>query len=239
MRLLRVVARVLFIIAVPVFLLSVTVGWEITSLWTYRYSFEKYNISELTGLPPTELEKVATGLAGYFRSDEDYVSITVVKDSQSFDIFNRGEVIHFKDVKGLILLGNRLGRIVLGYLLAFAAVSLLWRRKRYWPDVGWALVAGGAATLGLMLLTGLMVAVNFDWFFLQFHLLSFSNEYWLSSGYMPILFPQGFWYDMARFTALITAGLAIVCIAAGWGWLRFVRMNGPAVSKLEAGSKAS
>jgi integral membrane protein (TIGR01906 family) len=223
LRFLQVIARALFIIAVPVFLLSATVGWEITSLWTYRYSFEKYNISELTGLSPTELERVATGLAGYFRFDEDYVSITVVKDGQSFDIFNQGEIIHFKDVKNLVLLGNRLGHIALGYLLAFTAVSLLWRRKRYWPDLGRVLVGGGLATLILMLLTGLMAAINFDWFFLQFHLLSFTNEYWLSSGYMPILFPQGFWYDMALFTALVTAGLAVLSMVVGWGWLRFVR----------------
>lgn len=225
MRLLRAIARALLIIAIPVFLLSATLSWEITSLWTYRYSFEKYNISELTDLPPRELEKVAAGLGSYFRSDEDYVSITVVKDGQSFEIFNRGEIIHFKDVKDLVLLGNRLGRAALGYMLAFASVSLLWQQKRGWPELGRALVGGGVAALVLMLVTGLVAAVNFEWFFLQFHLLSFTNEYWMSSGYMPILFPQGFWYDMALFTALIIAGLAAICIAAGLGWLRFIRMR--------------
>jgi hypothetical protein len=86
-------------------------------------------------------------------------------------------------------------------------------------------VAGGGLTLALVLGLGLAAVIDFDWLFLRFHLLSFSNDYWSSSGYMPLLFPADFWYDMARFTGLIVGGLGLVLGGLGFGWLRFSRRH--------------
>ena len=54
---------------------------------------------------------------------------------------------------------------------------------------------------------------NFDRLFLQFHLLSFSNDLWLldpSRDYLIMLFPQGFWYDMAIYCGLAAGGIAVL-----------------------------
>jgi len=65
-----------------------------------------------------------------------------------------------------------------------------------------------------MLVLGLSAMLNFDQFFLQFHLLSFSNEFWqLDPGqdYLIMLFPRGFWYDATLICAAATAtGAAIL-----------------------------
>ena len=223
LRLLGAISKGLFIICVPILFLSLTIGWEIGSFWPYRYCFEKYNVSRATGLSRSELENVATKLTSYFGSTEDYVQVTLVRDGQSIELFTPEEVIHFSDVKELVRLNRRLALAALGYVLIFAAVSLILKRRKCWRQLGRALIAGGGATLTLMLVVGLVVMLDFDWFFLQFHLLSFSNEYWSSAGYMVLLFPQGFWYDMALFTALITCGLALVFGGVGFGLLGFAR----------------
>jgi len=219
LKILGVTAKWLFILCLPFLLLTASIGWAVNSLWLYQYGFNKYSVSQTTGLPEAELEKAARGLINYFNSDEEYISLAVVKDDQSFELFNQREVIHLKDVKGLIWLGYwvLLGTVI--YTLTYAAVSLFWRRKRYWRRLAWGVVGGGSVTFALMLALGLGTLLGFDQLFLQFHLLSFANPFWQldpSKDYLIMLFPQGFWYDATLFCALVTiAGAVVLSGAAG------------------------
>ena len=219
MKILGITAKWLFIMCLPFLLLTASIGWAVNSLWLYQHGFTKYSVSQTTGLPEAELEKAARGLINYFNSDEEYISLAVVKDDQSFELFNQREVIHLKDVKGLIWLGYwvLLGTVI--YTLTYAAVSLFWRRKRYWRRLAWGVVGGGSVTFALMLALGLGTLLGFDQLFLQFHLLSFANPFWQldpSKDYLIMLFPQGFWYDATLFCALVTiAGGVVLSGAAG------------------------
>jgi len=213
LRILGITAKWLFILCLPILLLSASIGGAANSLWLYEYGFDKYNVSHTTGLAETELEKAATGLISYFNSDEEYISLTVTKDGKPFELFNEREVAHLKDVKGLIWLDYWLLLGTLVYVLGYAGLSLFWRRKRYWRQLAWAVVGGSSVTLALMLALGIGSLLNFDQLFLQFHLLSFANELWMldpTRDYLLMLFPRGFWYDAAIFCVLATAGLAIV-----------------------------
>jgi integral membrane protein (TIGR01906 family) len=222
LRILGIAAKWLFILCLPILLLSVSLGWAINSLWLYQYGFEKYNISQTTGLVEPELEKAARGLISYFNSDEEYIDLTVVKDGKPFVLFNQREVAHLKDVKGLIWIDYYLFLATLVYVLGYAGVSLLWRRKRYWRRLAWGVVGGSGLTLVLMLALGLAALLNFDQLFLQFHLFSFANELWQldpSQDYLIMLFPQGFWYDATAFCVIATAGLAIILGGVAGGYL--------------------
>ncbi len=212
MKIIGIAAQWLFILCLPVLLLSASIGWAVNSLWLYKYGFDKYNVGQTTGLVESELEKAATGLISYFNSGEEYISLTVIKDGKLFELFNQREVGHLRDVKGLIWLDYRLLAGVLIYALSYAGVSLFWRRKRYRHRLMWGVVGGSGLTLALMLALGLGAMLNFDQLFLQFHLISFTNELWQldpTKDYLIMLFPQGFWYDAFLFCGGITAGLAI------------------------------
>ena len=222
-------AKWLFILCLPVLLLTASLGWATNSLWLYEYGFEKYNVSQVTGLAEVELEKAAAGLIGYFNSDEDYISLTVMKDGEPFELFNQREVIHLKDVKGLIWLDYWVLLGTLVYTLAYAGVSLFWRKRRYWRRLAWGVVGGGGITLALMLALGLGTLLGFDQLFWQFHLISFTNELWQldpTRDYLIMLFPQGFWYDATIFCGLATAGLAIILGGVSGGYLIFSRRRG-------------
>ncbi len=218
-----IAAKWIFILCLPILLLTASIGWEVNSQWLYKYGFEKYNVSQTTGLAEKELEEAATGLISYFNSGETYISLTVIKDSETFELFNQREVVHLKDVKGLIWLDYWVLLGTLIYTLSYAGVSLFWRRGRYWRQLAWGVVGGGGITLALMLALGLGALFNFDQLFYQFHLLSFSNEFWQldpTRDYLIMLFPQGFWYDAAIFCAGITVGLAVILggVAGGYLW---------------------
>jgi len=213
LKILGIAAKWLFMLCLPILLLTASIGWAVNSLWLYKYGFEKYNVSQTTGLADSELEKAATGLISYFNSDEEYISLTVVKDGEPFELFNQKEVIHLKDVKGLIWLDYWVLLGTLIYALAYAGVCLFWRKRRYWRRLAWGVVGGGGITLALMLALGLGTLLGFDQLFWQFHLISFTNELWMldpTKDYLIMLFPQGFWFDATLFCALITAGLAVI-----------------------------
>jgi len=226
LRILGIAAKLLFMLCLPILLLTASIGWAANSLWLYEYGFSKYDVSQTTGLVEVELERAATGLISYFNSDEEYISLTVVKDGKPFELFNQREVTHLRDVKGLIWLDYRLLLAMLVYTLGYAGASLFWRREKYWRQLAWGLVGGGGITLFLMLALGLGALLNFDQLFLQFHLISFANELWRldpARDYLIMLFPQGFWYDATVFCALTTTVGAVILGGVGGGYLLFIR----------------
>jgi len=210
-------------LCLPVLLLTASIGWAVNSHWLYNYGFNKYDVSETTGLAESELETVATGLIDYFNSGEENVSITMVKNSEQFELFTPEEIIHFRDVKGLIWLDYWVLLGTLIYALGYTVVSFSWRRRRYWRRLAWGAVGGGGITLALMLALGLGTLLGFDQLFNRFHLLFFDNPYWAAKGFMLLLFPEPFFYDAALFCAGITTGLAVVLGGAGGGYLLFTR----------------
>ena len=220
MKIVSPITRWLFVLAMPLLLITASIGWAVNSQWLYEYGFEKYNISQTTGLAETELEKAASGLISYFNSGEDAISLTVIKDGQPFTLFNEREVAHLRDVKGLIRLDYW---VLLGtgiYVLAYAGISLSRRKNR--GRLAWGLAGGGGITLGLILFLGLAAMMDFNQFFYQFHLISFANDLWLldpTKDYLIMLFPQGFWRDAAMIIALVATGLALVLAGTAGGYL--------------------
>ncbi len=217
----RVAAKWLFIICLPVLLLTASVSWAVNSQWLYQYGFEEYNVSQTTGLAQSELGKAAEGLIAYFNSSEETISLTVTKDGKAFELFNEREVAHLRDVRGLFRLVYRvlLGTVV--YACIYVGVSFFWWKDR--RRLAWGLIGGGGLTLVLMLALGLAALLDFDWLFLQFHLASFANELWMldpATDYLIMLFPRGFWFDAAMFCALATAVGALILGGVGWWRLR-------------------
>jgi len=217
----RIAAKWLFILCLPVLLLTASISWAVNSLWLYQYGFDKYGVSQTTGLEPSELNKAAKGLMAYFNSGDETISLTVMKDGQSFTLFNEREVAHLRDVKGLFRLVYRVLLGTLIYALVYIGLNLFWWRDR--RRLAWGLLGGGGLTLALVLALGLGTLLNFEWLFRQFHLISFANELWMldpTRDYLIMLFPQGFWYDAALLCALVTAVVAVILGGVGWWYVK-------------------
>jgi integral membrane protein (TIGR01906 family) len=223
LKILGIIAKWLFILCLPVLLLTVSIGWAVNSHWLYNYGFQKYSVIQTPALAEFDLEEIANGLISYFNSDAEYISLIVAKDGESFELFTPEEIIHFKDVKGLIWLDYW---VLLGtgiYVLAYAGLSLFWQRRRSWRRLAWGTVGGSGITLALMLALGIGVLLGFDRLFLQFHLLFFSNEFWSAEGYMLLLFRAHFFYDAALFCGGIILGLAVILGGVAGGYLVYTR----------------
>ena len=213
MRVANVIGKYLLIICIPVMLFSASITWAINSQWLYEYGFNKYEVRHTTGLDNPELIKAADGLISYFNSTEEFISVTVLKDNEPFELFNQRESSHLKDVKDLIWIGYWILLGTMIYFLAYIGFHFFWRKGIYKQRLVWPIIIGSGLTLVLMMVFVVASLFNFDRLFLQFHLLSFSNDLWLldpSRDYLIMLFPQGFWYDMAIYCGLAAGGIAVL-----------------------------
>ena len=229
MKILVIAAKWLFILCLPILLISASLSWAVNSLWLYEYGFEKYNVSQTTGLAESELETAATGLISYFNSDEEYISLSVIKDGEPFELFTEREIIHLWEVKILFQLVYYLLGGALAFVIIYSLVMLLWRRGSSWRILTSGILKGSILTLGLVGALALGAVVAFGplfWWFHEIVFVFFEGDYWIldpSQHYLIMLFPQGFWYHAALFCALATVGLAIILGGVAGGYLRFTR----------------
>ncbi len=225
MKILATIAKWLFILTLPALIITATIRLEFGSLWLYQNGFEKYNVSQTTGLSETELKKAASGLINYyFHSDEEYISLTVLRDGEPFEIFNEREIDHLRDVKALVNLNSRLLMGTAIYIGVYAGMCLFWRIKRYWRNLARATVIGSSITLGMIVALGIGSMVgSFDRMFLQLHFLAFTNELWMldpTKDYLIMLFTEGFWFDVAIIFGQIITGVAGTLLAVALVYLK-------------------
>lgn len=219
MRIIQNIIYWLFVFCLPVLLITSAICCEVNEPRLYEYGFDKYDISQATGIDMSQLSNVAQHLIDYFSLKTDTVQITVVKGDEEFDLFNERELVHLKDVRSLIQLDYWVQRTAL--LLLITCLLVLFFGFR----VGWRIVVkglfwGSLVTLGLMVVLTLWALFGFERFFLLFHVVSFSNEYWMldpAKDYLIRLFPEGFFYDAALFGfgAAILEALLLGGIACG------------------------
>jgi integral membrane protein (TIGR01906 family) len=230
MKILMILARCLFVICLPVLLLTATIAGAVNCNWLYTHGFEKYDVRQSLAdnglnLTDADMAGIARGFIHYFNSNEEYISLTVQQDGKAVPLFNTDETIHFKDVKGLfrfdydVLLGTFI------YCLAFSILSVFWRKEPNRMKLAGNTIIGSVVTLGLMLLMGIGTLVNFDTLFYDFHLIAFSNNFWSVEGNMLLLFPDGFWYDAAVYIVITIAVLALLLGGISWAYLARTKRN--------------
>jgi len=213
MKALAAINTILFIICIPVFLITTDVRFAANNMRLYEYGFNKYEVSAETGLTKEELTQTARELIKYFNSDEESVNI---------DIFTQREIDHLKDVKGLIQLVYRLQLVSLAYIVIYIIFNFILLRGALWRELARRLLWGSGATLVLLAVLGLIALVGFDELFLWFHLASFRNDLWLlyPGDKLLQMFPEGFFNDATLFIAAAAIIEALIIGGIAWGFLR-------------------
>jgi len=210
---LTAIAGVLFVICIPMFLLTTDLRLAANDIRLYQYGFNKYQVSAATGLDNEELVDAADRMITYFNSDEEFFET---------DLFNQRELAHLKDVKGLIQLAFYLQLASLAYIAVYVVINFALRRGAFWPSLAKYVIWGSGTTIALLAVSGLWAVINFDSLFLLFHLVGFSNDLWqlYPGDNMLLMFPQEFFNDAALFVAAAAIGEAIIIGGISWGFLK-------------------
>jgi len=125
-------------------------------------------------------------------------------------LFNERELSHMQDVKSVVQ-----PVLWIGYGVWFFVLGLgVWARfGGWWPEYVRGIRRGGLATVGLVILLGILAVISFWQFFVLFHSLFFQGNSWqfLYSDTLIRLFPLRFWQDAFLFVGIldVASGLAL------------------------------
>ena len=219
---LRPVAIALFIVLVPVFLITANVRLVINLPALYSYGYDRYE-DQITRYMNIERDDYIDGgrqIRDYFNNDAEELDVRVVVGGILRSIYSEREVLHMSDVKDLVRGVYRLGELSALYLFAFAVAGMFfepWRRALH--RTAWHMAMGGAVTLGLVVLVGLGALAGFERLFLAFHEVSFSNDLWQlnpRTDYLIAMFPEGFFFDATILIAVLIIVQSTVLVAPRW-----------------------
>jgi len=183
---------------------------------TYEYSFNKYNVSDVTNIDRAQLSEVARRLVDYFNSKEETPQI------EGLELFQERELVHLKDVKELFQFDYQIQMLSLVYIVAYVLLFLLWRKGR-WQDLAKGIRWGCALTLVFIIMLSIASVFSFDHVFIRFHYLVFgdpSRSPWIfdpSRDYLIRLFPPPFWQAIAMFGGMAIAAEALLLGGVAWG----------------------
>lgn len=215
---------VLFVLSVPVFLVTGSVTWAFNNPGLYNQGFEKYNVSLYTGISDADLRQAGADIRRYFNSGDEPLVVRTRVFGQEQEIFNQREVDHMRDVKVLVRRVYLLAGLSGLYILSVAVVGLVWLKKPFVDTLARFLLWGGVVTLAFLLVMGLFAATGFNTLFLKFHQLSFSNDFWQLDphrDYLVMMFPIGFWFDATIRVAATALGGALVLSSASGAYLLY------------------
>jgi integral membrane protein (TIGR01906 family) len=129
-------------------------------------------------------------------------------------LYNEREIGHMIDVKNV---ADGIKRLVwLSGLIVFGGLFLLLLRPATRSEAYRAILSGGIATTGLLLIIALFILLAWNVFFVQFHELLFPPDSWTfayTDGLIR-LFPEKFWFDVGVIVSVGTflEGLAVTII---------------------------
>jgi integral membrane protein (TIGR01906 family) len=213
----RSLATILFVIALPVALITTNIRILVNAPLTYAYAFDRYDAEEATGLSRADLDSVAGGLRDYFNNGEDTFFQTVTEDGLEGPVFNARETRHLQDVKSLLTWVDRIQEVSIVFVLAYVVAFFIWAREGNVRQLALHCLLGiglGVIALGSV---GIVAAFGFDAAWERFHTIAFANDFWLlntRTDHLIQMFPEPFWRDMTIFLGIMCAVEALLIGAA-------------------------
>lgn len=164
----------------------------------YEKEYVKYGVLEKLEMDMEEVMHVTHEMMDYLRGDREDLVVNTIVAGEEREFFNEREKTHMVDVQHLFLMGMdlRLGAMTVFVMacVIFAFTKADW--KKILPKsflIGTGMFATAVAVLAIL------VATDFNKYFLFFHKIVFDNELWLLNPKTDLLIrmlPEGFFFDM-------------------------------------------
>ncbi|SRR6266540_539459 len=223
---LRVIATIVFALALPTLLVTSGVRNVALSEGFYLSEFAKYRVGAVSGLANPELQQVAQAFIEYFQAPPGRMDRAVSLPDREGPLFNDRELTHMVDVQALMHRIFQIWTVALIAIVLTAPLIVLSHTPTGAHALARAGLIGGALAVVVIGLAALASLVDFSALFTQFHFLSFSNDLWMLDprrDHLIQLFPLGFFFDAALRIALLTVGLGGLVLAASIAGLRLIR----------------
>ena len=209
-------SALLFIIAIPVALITTNIRVAANEPRLYEYAADHYDTPATTGIERSELLRASGELRDYFNNDTDTIFIRVQKDGAPISLFNPRETAHLRDVKTLFQASFRVQEATVLFALAYIVAVFIWAREGSMRTLARQIVLSGVISAAVVGVVGIVAVSGFERAFEQFHLIAFNNDLWKlnpNRDRLIQMFPQAFWENISLWVVLVT--LVEVGVLAG------------------------
>ena len=173
----------------------------------FRYQYNKLDRAEYIGIDTEDLMDVTDGLLSYMAGGRENLDMQYEVKGQMREIFDEREKLHMIDVKnlymGVIYIAAALGAVALA-MTAFVvkkdgvATAKSTLKKNYkFAAIGLLIVVG---------LAGIMIANDFNSFWIKFHMIFFTNDLWLLDPRVSIMINM---FPLEFFFAIVTTIIVV------------------------------
>jgi len=218
LQLVRRLAALLFIIALPVALITTNVRIAVNEPRLYEYAADEYDTPATTGIARAELLSASGKLRDYFNNDEEQLFVRVQKDGEPVSLFTPRETEHLRDVKALFQGSFRVQEGAIVFILAYVVLVFIWAREGGLRSLASQVLISGAVSLVVIGTVGAIAVTGFDSAFERFHLIAFDNDLWKldpSRDHLIQMFPQDFWQEVSLWVGIATlAELGVLALAS-------------------------
>jgi integral membrane protein (TIGR01906 family) len=216
MGVLRKLATLVFVLALPVVLVTTTIRVVFNEPRIYRYAVDEYDAVLTTGIARSELLRAGDELRKFLNSsDEDAeLRIQVAQENVAVPLFNPREVSHLEDVRDRVIWLNRVQLIATLYVLSYMAAVVLWAREVSVRGLAWAVLAASTLTLACAGVAGALNATGFDQAWEQFHVVFFGDNYRFNPTTERLIqiYPEAFWQSIVFFIGMMVVAEALLLL---------------------------
>ena len=226
----RQIAALLFIVALPVALITTNIRIATNEPRVYAYAADQYDTTETTGIPRGELLRASGAIRSYFRNDEETLFIRVIDDEGArVPLFTSRETAHMRDVKNVLQTTFRVQEVAVLFVLAYVVGVFIWAREASLRLLATEIIIAGAVGLVAIGVIGTVAAVAFDPFWENFHGVLFENDFWQldpDRDHLIQMFPEEFWRDVTIWIGIGTLAELALLAAASAVYLGVTRRSG-------------
>lgn len=170
----------------------------------YYIDAEKYNVGDYVGLSHEEVKENYDALINY-----NSLFSTVALEFPDLEMSYEGEY-HFMEVRN-IFVGMQILMLLSGLVLVTVGTIKISKKDYNF------LALGGAFTVIIPLILGIFVSINWQWAFIKFHEIAFSNDYWIFDPVTDpviLILPNEFFMHCAFTIVAIALVLSLLSIVA-------------------------
>jgi len=201
---LKFISRYIIIIMLPVLLILTAIRLVLTPAFlNVEYRMPGFPVDGY-GFTLEDRLFYTTKTYEYLVNSEDISYLEDLNFENGTGIYNERELSHMEDVQVLIALALKVWIVLLIIIPLFVLLLLIFRE---YDEIRVGFFWGGWVSVGLVAMLLLLILIDFDKLFTQFHkLLSFPGDSWLfySSDTLIRLLPIRFFTDTFIFVGLFT-----------------------------------
>jgi integral membrane protein (TIGR01906 family) len=213
--LIRILAAFVFIVSIPVALVTSNIRYMANEARVYRYAIDQYDAVATTGIARDELIRAGAEIRAYFNNNEKTLSINVREGGHEASLFNPRETAHMQDVKDRFLIMNKAQEFSVLYALGYIAVVVLWAREVSLRALAIQVAAGSAVCIVVIGIIGAIGAAGFDSAWENFHQILFTNDFWQlnpATDHLIQMFPPAFWENIVFFIGTLVLAESVLLV---------------------------